>query len=237
MVSFVEPESQAGQQRTNAIVKTSATGGYYVDIFRSRKMKGGDKTHDYFYHNLGQQMSVTAADGSPLTFRPTDELAFAGGHLYAYSYLYNKEETTDSGDIRAEFVTNDDIRMTLWMRRDSNRTIIKALSPVNLEYERMPHQPYDIKSQPVLTFVARQRGEAWNHPFVAVYEPSNRAEPSEILDVSYFTPQGGDASAVGIRVRLRDGSTDYVFSSPNPCRMTYNGMTVEGRYGVVRTRP
>ncbi|WP_440486688.1 heparinase II/III domain-containing protein, partial [Segatella hominis] len=52
-VSFIEPETQALQQRTTAIVKTSAKGGYYIDVFRSKKKEGGDKTHDYFYHNLG----------------------------------------------------------------------------------------------------------------------------------------------------------------------------------------
>lgn len=42
--------------------------GYYIDIFRSRKVEGGDKMHDYFYHNLGQQMTLTVADGSELDF-------------------------------------------------------------------------------------------------------------------------------------------------------------------------
>ena len=37
-----------------------------------------------------------------------------------------------------------------------------------------------------MTFVARQHGEAWNRPFVAVYEPSTRKEPSAIQAVSYF---------------------------------------------------
>ncbi|MGG6550195.1 UNVERIFIED_CONTAM: hypothetical protein NY100_32820, partial [Prevotella sp. 15_C9] len=46
-VSFIEPETQAQQQRTTAIVKTSAKGGYYIDVFRSKKKEGGDKTHDY----------------------------------------------------------------------------------------------------------------------------------------------------------------------------------------------
>lgn len=50
---FREPESQADQTRLLSIVDTDG-GGYYVDIFRSRKHEGGDKMHDYFYHNLGQ---------------------------------------------------------------------------------------------------------------------------------------------------------------------------------------
>ena len=36
-VSFIEPEIQAEQQRTTAIVQTSDKGGYYIDVFRSRK--------------------------------------------------------------------------------------------------------------------------------------------------------------------------------------------------------
>lgn len=34
-VSFLEPETQAQQQRTTAIVKTSDKSGYYIDVFRS----------------------------------------------------------------------------------------------------------------------------------------------------------------------------------------------------------
>ena len=55
------------QMRLMSIVTTGPESGYYVDVFRSRKEKGGDKMHDYFYHNLGQNMNITAADGSDLT--------------------------------------------------------------------------------------------------------------------------------------------------------------------------
>lgn len=90
-VSFIESEIQAEQQRTTAIVQTSDKGGYYIDVFRSRKKEGGDKTHDYFYHNLGQEMKVMdAASDKALDMKRTEELAFAGGHLYAYSYIYKR---------------------------------------------------------------------------------------------------------------------------------------------------
>lgn len=48
---FREPESRADQTRMMGIVTTAPETGYYVDVFRSRKEKGGDKMHDYFYHN------------------------------------------------------------------------------------------------------------------------------------------------------------------------------------------
>ena len=72
-----------------SIVTTGPDTGYYVDVFRSRKERGGDKMHDYFYHNLGQSMTLTAVDGTDMNLQPTEELAFAGADLYAYSYLYD----------------------------------------------------------------------------------------------------------------------------------------------------
>ena len=226
-VSFIEPEAQAEQQRTTAIVKTSNKGGYYIDVFRSRKKEGGDKTHDYFYHNLGQEMKVMdAASGKALDMKPTEELAFAGGHLYAYSYIYNKVSAEMTSSVKTQFVTRiedekvvaamdnqKEITMTMWMKADENRTLFQALSPANLEYERMPNQPYKVIDQPVLTFVARQKGEAWNHPFVCVYEPSSDTEPGDIASVDYFTPS--EQGAVGIIVKLKDGTEQRIVCSEN----------------------
>lgn len=226
-VSFWEPETQAQQQRTTAIVKTSAKGGYYIDVFRSKKVEGGDKTHDYFYHNLGQEMKVMdAATQQPLDMKPTEELAFAGGHLYAYSYIYNKVSAEMQNSIKTQFVTKiqdekvveamdgqREITMTMWMKKDENRTIFQALSPANLEYERMPNQPYKVEDQPVLTFVARQKGEAWTHPFVAVYEPSSDTEPGDIASVDFFEPE--KKGAVGILVKLKDGTSQRIICLEN----------------------
>ena len=237
-VSFLEPESNSSQLRTNAIIKTSNKGGYYIDIFRSRRNEGGDKFHDYFYHNLGQQMTLTADSGEDIGLQPTDELAFAGGHLYAYSYIYNKVGTETDKNLKTTFTINmpdgNDIHMTMWMKGERGREIFKALSPVNLEYERMPNQPYKIDEQPVLTFVARQHGEAWTKPFVAVYEPSANDEPSEIESVSYFQPKSKDPDAIGICVRLKSGATHYIFSSANGSEMRYEVMRAKGWLQVIK---
>lgn len=225
---FTEPETQAQQQRTNIVVKTSKSGGFYVDIFRSRLPKGQElmepEFHDYFYHNLGQQMRLTDTEGQDFNLQPTEELAFAGGHISAYSYFYNKKTVTTDKDAKATFdvlLTGKDIddvkahngsriTMTMWMEGAPQRELFTALSPVNLEYERMKGQPYDIGHQPVLTFVARQHGEAWDRPFVAVFEPSSEKEPSEIQSVQFFHPANADVSTVGIKVVLKDGSTKVI---------------------------
>lgn len=234
-VSFVEPETQARQMRTNGIVRTSDAGGYYIDIFRSRAV-GDGQFHDYFYHNLGQTMTLTGADNGDLALKPSEELAFAGGNLYAYSYIYDKKSARTGNDVKATFTTEcpdgRKIDMTMWMQGYRDREVFKALSPVNLEYERLPKfMPYNVGEQPVLTYVARQCGEAWTKPFVAVFEPSVTDEPSEIRTVEFFKPSGKDA--VGIKVVLKNGRTDYIFSAPQKTKMKYDGMKVDAVYSII----
>lgn len=217
-VLFREPESQADQNRMMSIVTTGETTGYYIDIFRSKKVEGGDKMHDYFYHNLGQVMNLTAADGTALPLQSTEELAFAGAHLYTYSYLFDKKSALTSKDIKVTFTIQmpdrDDISMNLWMKGEKERKVFSALSPMTEGLSRTPGMPYDIKEQPTLTFVARQQGEAWNRPFVAVYEPSSAKEPGCIAAVTFPEVKGEEAgSLVGICVKQKDGREDYILSS------------------------
>lgn len=224
-----------------SIVTTGAETGYYVDVFRSRKEKGGDKMHDYFYHNLGQTLTLTAADGSDLNLQPTEELAFAGAHLYAYSYLYDKKVAATAKDVKATFTIDmkdkdgDDIYMNLWMKGEPDREVFTALAPMTEGLSRTPNMPYNIKEQPTLTFVARQHGEAWNRPFVSIYEPSTKKEPSTIQSVSYFDVEGvGLEDFAGICVKSKNGRIDHIFSLSDAAQTaTYQGMKVKADYAVI----
>lgn len=227
-VSFREPESQADQNRMMSIVTTGETGGYYIDVFRSRKAEGGDKMHDYFYHNLGQTMNLTAADDTPLDLQSTEELAFAGAHLYAYSYLFDKKCALTARDIKATFTVRmpdkDDIRMCMWMKGEKNRKVFSALSPMTEGLSRISGMPYNIKEQPTLTFVARQEGEAWNRPFAAVYEPSSVSEPGCIASVTFPEVTSREpGSHIGICVKQKDGRTDYILSSDKKTNLCTSG--------------
>lgn len=237
-VAFREPESRADQERVMGIVTSESGRGYYVDIFRSRKERGGDKMHDYFYHNLGQQMSLTFADGTPIDLQPSDELAFAGAHLYAYSYIYDQQSACTDRDIRASFVMNmpdgDDIRMTMWQKGEPDRRIFKALSPATEGLSRIKDFPYKTMDYPTLTFVARQDGEAWTRPFVSVFEPSTVSEPSSISVVSYFEARSSRPDFVGIRVEGKSGRTDYIFSQTSAVdEARHENMSVTGMYAVI----
>ena len=237
-VFFREPESQADQNRMMSIVTTGEKNGYYVDIFRSRKVEGGDKMHDYFYHNMGQTMNLTAADGSNLSLQPTEELAFAGAHIYAYSYLFDKKSAETSKDIKTTFTIQmpdeDNISMNMWMKGSPERKVFSALSPMTEGLSRIPDMPYAIKEQPTLTFVARQQGEAWNRPFVAVYEPSSVKEPGCISSVTFPEVKSDVAgSHVGICIQQKEGRVDRIISSDDAGHLCKSGeMTVQAAYAL-----
>lgn len=242
-VYFREPESYSDQTRLNGIVNTSDSTGYYVDIFRSRKVEGGDKMHDYFYHNMGQVMTLKAADGTDLDLQPTQELAFAGAHLYAYSYIYDKKSAQTDKNIKAEYTINmldkNDITMNMWMKGEKDREVFSALSPMTEGLSRIKGMPYDIKKQPTLTFVARQKGEAWTRPFVSIFEPVTKSSPSVIASVEYpsVVSDGQSDSDVAIKVNLKNGNQDLILSSDSNANVCNSeNIQTKSSYSICRTK-
>ena len=157
-VAFVEPETQSDQERVTGIVD----GRYFVDVFRSRRRDGMDKFHDYFYHNLGTNLVLSVATA------PTEELAFAGRHLYAYSYFWDQMKGDGTSGVTAEWTDG----MRLVMAGSPDRAVYAVKAPPTEGLSRIPVQPYDLKTSPTHTFIARQRGEAWERPFVCAMDPS-----------------------------------------------------------------
>lgn len=241
-VEFVEPETQSDQRRQLVVVGDDSDGvGYFVDIFRSRRRDGKDKTHDYFYHNMGQSMTLSGKDGADLGLKPTEELAFAGAHLYAYSYLFDKQSAATDSDVEAVFTVSmpqdsgkEDVEMKMWMKGEPERTVFQALSPMTEGLSRMAGMPYDIKEQPTLTYVARQSGEAWTRPFAAVFEPRGVAAGGTVASVSYPEVKADrDGSHLAIIVRHNDGREDVVLSSDNASsRISSAGVEMKGEYAV-----
>lgn len=217
-VSFLEPETQADQRRQTFIVNTDPAHAYYVDIFRSRRRDGQDATHDYFYHNIGQEFTLD------LETEPTEELAFAGGHLYAYSYLWDKSSARSDRPVKGRFAMRlpdgGETGMRFWMRGEQDRRLFKALSPRIDALTRTP-MPYDVRNSPCQTFIARQYGEAWTHPFAAVYEPY-ADDDSAIRQVEWF--DCGAPASVGLRVVKSDGRTDRLLSADSMQELAGDGI-------------
>ncbi|ADY54290.1 hypothetical protein Pedsa_3761 [Pseudopedobacter saltans DSM 12145] len=236
-VYFLEPESRSDQNRFLSIVSTGETTGYYVDIFRSKKQRQGDKFHDYFYHNLGQQLWVKDANGNNLDLKPSEEMAFAGGHLFALDYMWDKRSAKTNGNYTATWKMampdSNHVYMNLWMKGYEGREVFTIKSPPVKSFRSNADFPYAVDKSPALTISARQHGEAWNHPFVSVYEPSTEKEGKSIESISSFEVQQASPDFVGLIVKSKSGRTDYIFSSVKDGAVQYRGMTVDGTYGVV----
>jgi hypothetical protein len=199
---FLEPETNADQQRLISIIRTSDSTGYYVDVFRSRRRDGKDKMHDYFYHNMGQQLQMD------LPLQPTDALSFGGGHLGAYDYFYDKQSVTTDKDIHAVFSLaipgKDTVQMHMWMKGAKDREIFTVKSPPSKAIDRMG-LPAGIAELPMPAIVARQTGEAWKRPFVTMFEPAVASHRS----IQKIIAVGPDS----IMVENYNGSRQFIYTS------------------------
>ncbi|HVU56617.1 MAG TPA: heparinase II/III family protein [Puia sp.] len=249
-VSFIEPETQASQNRLIAIIRTSDSSGYYIDVFRSARKDGRDKMHDYFYHNMGQQLTLIDSAGLPLTLQPTDQLTFAGGHLPAYDYFWDKRSVFTSNDIQAVFRLNmphgPGLQMNMWMKGEKDREIFAVKAPASRAIDRMG-LPHEIAALPLPTIIARQKGEAWNRPFTVVFEPSVTDAPKEISAIHSFTPvrpvgspDRSVKSSVCLTITTHHGNKQWIFCSADTTTTRYDrywsagvfGMISEGQHGL-----
>lgn len=236
-VSFLEPETRSDQTRLVSIVKTGKETGYYIDVFRSRKQRKGDKFHDYYYHNLGQTMKVMDVAGKVLNLTPSEEMGFAGGHLYALDYMWDKKSLKYEEDYQAEWKIDmpegeEDVFMNLWMKGTKGREIFSIKSPPNKAFKKH-NLPYDVSKAPYLTFTARQHGEAWKHPFVSVYEPFTSNKGKSISKISSFEDENGNKEFVGLYIEHKSGRHDMVFSSANHEQINYKEITTDATYTLI----
>jgi hypothetical protein len=230
-VTFLEPETNSDQRRVMGIVKNGESSGYYVDIFRSRQNKGNDIKHEYFYHNLGQDLKLTDKEGNALALQPTNKLAFGDGDLMAYDYMWAKKSVRYGEDFNGQFNLKMDDRtvsMNLWMKGAGDREIFSVFSPKSTAF-RHGVVPDDLADDPIPTLIVRQEGEAWHRPFVAIYEPVLNGN-SGIKSVDYF----GNGDWVGIQVNATSGNQDFIFSSSRTTGpLFYQNMGLDGIYGLI----
>lgn len=237
-VYFLEPETRSDQSRLVSIVKTGASTGYYVDVFRSRKQRKGDKFHDYYYHNLGQSMQIMDESGAPLELSPSEEMGFAGGHLYALDYMWDKESTHTSEDYQVQWKIDmpdeqEDVYMNLWMKGTEGREVYSIKSPPNKAFKQKGAIPYEVSKQPYLTFAARQHGAAWERPFVSVYEPYTSAEGKRIASIDGFADENGSEAFVGVKVVSKSGREDLIFSTKSGQPAKYGEVSTDATYAVI----
>lgn len=233
--------AEAEQERTLALIRTSPTTGYYVDVFRS-KSKLPKEYHDYLYHNIGDKLTFQNKD---LAFAATPERYMANAALpwkqniqYRHpGWHFFKEVQTASPyekDVKAQFdlekLEDKKIYMNLYIPGFEQREYTKVLAPPTFQAPK----PYDELATP--TLVIRKNGEAWKNPFVVVYEPYNEEEKGPSIQRVEKLEQEGVYKGLKI-VSLVEGEplTQYILTQ-SPKEVYGDGDSAihfEGSFAVI----
>lgn len=211
---YMEEKTNSMQRRLTGIVRTGENSGYFVDIFRSHKMSGGDKMHDYFYHNLGQSLELFDLDNNKINLQKTEELSSQEGVVKGYDFFTNKRKALFDKDFRGVFNLDIDgqpsVCMDVWMKGYDGRSIYVVDSPKSLKglKDVLPPSQEDLV---IPTLIVRQEGEAWHRPFVAVYEPYMKQDGKSIKNVDFV--RLNNKESIAIDVIMTDNSSDLILNN------------------------
>lgn len=240
--SFVDDKgdkAEAYQERTLALIRTSETTGYYLDVFRS-KSKLPNEYHDYLYHNIGDRLDFINSDlkleSTPDRFMANANLPWVQNRQYRNPGWHFFEEVKSSAsykkDVRARFAAEkfeEPIFMDLHIPGFENREYTKVMAPHTFEAP----QPY--LNTPTPTLVVRKNGEAWDQPFVVVFEPFEGANNNSVISVEKLV-QDGKYKGVKVLSNLAgEMLTQYIFTlNQNDSFVDEKlGISFSGTFGVL----
>ena len=217
-------------------MRTSATTGYYFDMFRS-KSNTGEQIHDYVYHNLGDKLVVTKQNGESISFSPTTKYSnhdnttmSPGWRLFA-----NKMSTAEITDgVMARFELSGAC-MNMWMPGGEGREYTTAFGPETRDIaNKAGDMAYSYLSKKTPVMVIRQNESAWEKPFVVILEPAQNISTS-ITSVDHLSYNNGIVGAKIVSEVNGKTITDYVICNDSPSDF-YEDTDIEftGRYAVVR---
>lgn len=234
-------KAEATQERTLALIRTSETTGYYVDVFRSKSALPNEY-HDYLYHNIGDELKFLNKD---LTFKADPERyqANAKGEWLQNQkfrnpgwHFYENVETSPvySGDVQVQFTTGKlktgPIAMRLFVPGSEQREYTKVMAPHTFE------APAPYEKMPTPTLVIRKKGEAWTSPFVVVYEAFDGNKSNGSIQSVTKLEQNGVFKGLKIVSKLNEGtitqfalvqSGNEIFTDKN------SGIVFQGELGLI----
>jgi hypothetical protein len=225
---YTDQSTHTQQQRTMAIVRTSGTSGYYIDIYRSDNAA----SNEYVYHNIGNTLQLFSAGRKELPSAPTvfplSKKPFDPPGFRMIQDYQSIEATSQNVIALFSLKQNGDNRfMQALFTGEKDRTFYTGKGPKSGTADT----PYRYMATP--TLVCRQQGEAWKRPFIAVYEPFSgnghfTVDEIENTDISH----PGDFTA--LKVFNKDGSQQIILQSLNKEQLQKNkDWNFKGNFGVI----
>jgi autotransporter-associated beta strand protein len=260
--SFVDNRgtgANATEQRTLAIIRTSPTNGFYVDVFRSvsavsnrvATTLNGNATnqfHDYIYRNVGDTTANISTNGmnspqqltlfsQPNRFQTTvgDSRLQPGWDFFSNTMVSYPERQTTFARFQAKPTGGFTLLMDMFIPSVTNREYAWVTCPAIVDAPT----PYNSRSAPAV--VIRQIGEAWNNAFAVVYEPHNLLTQTngDGGTIQNVTALWSGNVVVGLKIQSVVGGRNmvhYVFSNTNSTDVykdNSNSLSFKGRFGIV----
>jgi hypothetical protein len=233
--SFQYARPAALQQRTLALIRTGPDSGFYFDVFRSLAKSGGG-FHDYLYHDIGQSLILSDDSGRRLSPVSSHLLGSSAGDLMGYDYFEHEQSLAFAGNLHGVFAAEmpDGSRnfMSVWMPGHPQRRIFSLMAPP--DHAGREALPKVFNTMPMPTLLVRQQGDAWQAPFVAVFEPYRGENTAAIRSVRALNDDRSPIAACSV---LGDAFEAVLWQDPEPTApRNIQGIGFQGSFGVVLRR-
>ncbi|MGY6647990.1 heparinase II/III domain-containing protein [Wenyingzhuangia sp. IMCC45574] len=232
-------KAEADQERTLALVRTSPTTGYYVDVFRSKSTLPNE-FHDYLYHNIGDKLVFNKTDlklkSTPNRYMESSKLEWGRGKYRNPGWhFFDKVYTSKpySNNVKVTFLTeklkDTPVYMDMHIVGFPNREYSKVKAPATYE------APKAYKDKKTPTVVIRNNGEAWEKPFAVVFEPYNASETPTVDTVEKLEENGIYKGLIVKSTVGTDKITQYILTLSKG--QEYNnaslGLSFKGIFAIV----
>jgi hypothetical protein len=223
-VNYLEPSTNTKQKRTLALIRTSDIAGYYVDVYHSDNRE----KNEYLYHNLGHSIRIFDRENNLVPMHQTNALSeHIDGYGPGYKLFEDKQTTKNYGnDVKAQFRLNveddEDVFMDMHVAGGSDREYFTAMAPKSYTAP----EAYRLIPNPVA--IVRQNGNAWEQPFMVVYESYTGENQNSINAVT--GESDGETSI--LNVESDHGKQTIIQSFSNKSWQNENELFT-GHFGVI----
>jgi hypothetical protein len=223
---YLDKSTNTNQSRTLAIVRASATTGYYVDIYRSDNAI----CNDYVYHNIGDKVTFLNEKHEPLKTveanYPVTEKDYPGFRFYSDVKKLENYSSNLIARFSVKDENSDDLFMQALIAGSDERDYYQGFSPKTKTSGRQYHD------QKLPLFTIRTEAEAKIHPFVVVFEPYQGEKGNSVERISVEKRNDSDVFTA-LTVYGKNGSRQQVFQSVDPNRRFNSGTgNFSGYFGV-----
>ncbi|MBU2914128.1 hypothetical protein [Reichenbachiella agariperforans] len=213
------------KRRVIAMIRTSPTSGYYVDIFRSDL-----EDNDYLHHNLGDKLTLQNVSGEPLVLTDAE---IANPPHKAYSFFEQTKAVAHEGDFKATWTidrVSPSISTTMWMTGGAGRTLYQMdAPPTTLRADVTPGQVNKAPQNTPTLLVQQYGSNGAAHPFVAVFD-SYAGDQSSVKQVETKA-----ASATFVQLEVTSAMSEQTIYQATDDQVYEGGkkQQFQGRLGVV----